>query len=441
MTKNNNLLTRHEELRLDYLHKNIHYLNDKERRELDYLLAKRDSGYVPQDVQPSRKVVPKAPERVQVADDSYDSASSEDDFLLPEYPSSRSRKERLRKQAKAPKPEPIPAPKSPKPRPARKRNWFKRISLGILTLFAVTIVGMIFMFIKGVNSVEQKPVPEVFNGVDTANGTNILILGTDGRAGETSGETRTDSIMVLNVNNSDNTVKLVSFMRDILVDIEGYDYKLNTAYSLGEQEDQQGAEEVRIALKNNFDIDIKYYAMIDFSTFTQTVDTMFPEGVEINAQFSTVNGEVVSAVDVPDDLGFASGGSPYQTIQVGPQRMDGKTLLNYARFRSDDEGDFGRTRRQQEVLAALISQAKNPMKLFSGAEALGQVYAMTPTTVPQSFMWLQGTGILLDAAKGIERSTVPEIYDWVEDYDIYGGLGLRIDFAKYQDQLAQLGLR
>ncbi|WP_193435590.1 LCP family protein, partial [Streptococcus suis] len=91
--------------------------------------------------------------------------------------------------------------------------------------------------------VSEKPVAEVFNGVDTSNGTNILILGTDGRVGESSGETRTDTIMVLNVNNTDNKIKLVSFMRDTLVDIEGYEYKLNTAYTLGEQDNQQGAEE------------------------------------------------------------------------------------------------------------------------------------------------------------------------------------------------------
>ncbi|MGQ7409870.1 LCP family protein, partial [Streptococcus suis] len=95
------------------------------------------------------------------------------------------------------------------------------------------IVAMGYSFFKGMNSVSEKPVAEVFNGVDTSNGTNILILGTDGRVGESSGETRTDTIMVLNVNNTDNKIKLVSFMRDTLVDIEGYEYKLNTAYTLG----------------------------------------------------------------------------------------------------------------------------------------------------------------------------------------------------------------
>lgn len=291
------------------------------------------------------------------------------------------------------------------------------------------------------NSVTERPVPEVFNGVDTANGTNILILGTDGRVGESSDETRTDTIMVLNVNNKDKKVKLVSFMRDTLVNIEGYEYKLNAAYTLGEQDNRQGAEEVRKALKNNFGIDIKYYAMVDFATFATTIDTLFPEGVSIDAQFSTVNGEVVKSVEVPNDLQLEKNAPAYQTIQVGLQRMDGKTLLNYARYRSDDEGDFGRTKRQQQVLSAVMTQAKNPMKLFSGIEAIGKVVAMTPTTVPQSFMWLQGPGIILDAANGVERMTIPENGDWIDDYDMYGGMALRVDFEKYKRRLAELGLR
>ncbi|HEM5075228.1 TPA: LCP family protein [Streptococcus suis] len=440
MNKNNNILTHHEQLRLDYLQKNIHYLNDKESRELDYLLYKkelRERHGSPR--QSLRGFTPTA-----YADDFEEDYFEEDDEqegLLPRYPERKSRKTRQAKPQRFQSPRIEPKAKVPKPKKARKKGGFKRFIGFVLLAIALVIVAMGYNFFKGMNSVSEKPVAEVFNGVDTSNGTNILILGTDGRVGESSGETRTDTIMVLNVNNTDNKVKLVSFMRDTLVDIEGYEYKLNTAYTLGEQDNQQGAEEVRKVLKNNFDIDIKYYAMVDFATFATTIDTLFPEGVTIDAQFSTINGEVVSSVEVPNDLQLEENAPAYQTIQVGVQQMDGKTLLNYARYRSDDEGDFGRTRRQQEVLSAVMTQVKNPMKLFSGSEAIGKVVAMTPTTVPQSFMWLQGPGLLLDVANGIERVTIPEYGDWIDDYDMYGGMALRVDFEKYQQRLAELGLR
>ena len=37
-------------------------------------------------------------------------------------------------------------------------------------------------------------------------------------------------------------------------------------------------------------------------------------------------------------------------IAKGTQRMDGHVLLQYARFRMDEEGDFGRVREQQQVM-------------------------------------------------------------------------------------------
>ncbi|HFI0270881.1 TPA: LCP family protein [Streptococcus suis] len=439
MRKNNSVLTHHEELRLDYLQKNIHYLNEKEIRELEYLQYKkelRERHTVPQQAK-SRQT---APSYENDFESEYIDDDIEQEALLPQYPD---RKSRVKKQPKKRiQPEKIESQGQVKKlKKPRKRGRLKRIFFYLILALLFIIGAMGFNFFKGMNSVSEKPVAEVFNGVKTSDGTNILILGTDGRIGESSDETRTDTIMVLNVNNKDNKVKLVSFMRDTLVDIDGYEYKLNNAYTLGEQDNQQGAEQVRKTLKDNFDIDIQYYAMVDFASFATTIDTLFPEGVTIDAQFSTIDGEVVSSVEVPNDLGLEENAPAYQTIQVGVQQMDGKTLLNYARYRYDDEGDYGRTRRQQQVLSAIMSQAKNPMKLFSGSEAIGKVVAMTPTTVPQSFMWLQGPGIVLDAANGIERMTIPENGDWIDDYDMFGGMALRIDFDKYQQRLAELGLR
>ncbi|HFI0240252.1 TPA: LCP family protein [Streptococcus suis] len=425
-------LTHHEELRLDYLQKNIHYLNEIEKQELEYLRYKKEIR------SRRRGSILSASHSEEKLENLLFGDRESDDGQVSEVLYSTSRRSRSKRNRE--KNDASNSNHSMSGSSGRKWGLKRIVSLLLLAVsLIVLLIG--FNFFKGMNSVSEKPVAEVFNGVDTLNGTNILILGTDGRTGQTTDETRTDTIMVLNVNNSDNKLKLVSFMRDTLVTIGGYDYKINAAYSLGEQNNQQGAENVRQILKENFDIDIKYYAMIDFSTFATTIDTLFPEGVEIDAQFSTIDGETVSSVEVPNDIGFGDQSTPYQTIQVGRQRMNGQTLLNYARYRSDDEGDFGRTRRQQEVLSAVMTQAKNPMKLFSGAEAIGKIIAMTPTTVPQTFMFTQGMGIASDAANGIDRLTIPENGDWIDDYDLYGGMALRIDFEKYQQRLAELGLR
>ena len=438
MSNESNFLSHHERKRLEYLYSNFHYLNEREQLEYNYLLQKSQGAY--EETEPLQQPEVTASEEVQ-------KEVSEPIGDLPVY---QSRSQKSKKKAIA--------GTSDTPKKPRRKIRVKRILKWVALFFLLIIGGMVFMFIKGLNSKPTGPdakpaVVEEFNGKKSRDGVNILILGTDGRIGEKSDETRTDSIMVVNVNNKDGKIKMVSFMRDTLVHIDGvsqqtdpdypdyYDQKLNAAFTIGEQNNNQGAELVRQMLKDNFDIDIQYYAMVDFKTFATAIDTLFPNGVEMNAQFSTVDGEKVSEVEVPDDLNMKDGVVPQQTIKVGKQRMDGRTLLNYSRFRKDDEGDFGRTRRQQEVMSAIMHQIKDPTKLFTGSEALGKVFAMTSTNVPFSFLLTNGLGLVGSAGKGIERVTIPENGDWVDAYDMYGGQGLLVDFDAYKKKLYQMGLR
>lgn len=435
-----NPLTHHEKLRYDYLLKNIHYLNEKEKREFDFLHAKLEGQ------KDSAEVFNPETKEQLLSDSGID---------LPTY-ANRSRSSRRSSGAQLE----TKVPKAMKPK--KKRGFrFKRLFAWLGMLLLCVAVGMIVMFLKGFQSANpnssngskdaKAAQVEVFHGQGTKDGVNILIMGTDGRIGQNSAETRTDSIMVLNVGGSDKKIKLVSFMRDNLVYIDGYsqvingreqsDNKLNVAYELGEQEGQKGAEMVRQVLKDNFDLDIKYYALVDFEAFATAIDTLFPDGVTIDAQFSTLYGRPLTEATVGDDLHATETESPTQTIKVGKQQMNGSTLLNYARFRDDDEGDYGRTKRQQQVLTAVLQQLKDPTKLFTGSEALGKVFGMTSTNVPYSFLLTNGLSFLDGAQNGIERLTVPELGDWVDAYDVYGGLALQVDQNKYQTKLAQMGMR
>ena len=418
-------LSHHEQLRYDYLFKNIHYLNDREKREFDYLKRKMD-GELPSNER--EKNLGK-------------------DIGIPQY-SNQSRSNRHQK-----------IPSLPKVKKKKPRRFFKRVLIWLLLLITCVAAGMIIMFLRGFQSATtsnksadaKAAQVEVFNGQDTKDGVNILVMGTDGRIGQNSAETRTDTIMVLNVSGSDKKIKLVSFMRDNLVYIDSYsqivngkkqrDNKLNVAYELGEQEGQKGAEMVRKVLKDNFDLDIKYYALVDFQAFATAIDTLFPDGVTIDAQFSTLNGQPLTEATVGDDLHATETESPTQTIRAGKQQMNGSTLLNYARFRDDDEGDYGRTKRQQQVMSAVLEQIKDPTKLFTGSEALGKVFGMTSTNLPYSFLLTNGLSVIEGAQNGIERLTVPELGDWVDAYDVYGGQGLLVDQNKYQTKLAQMGMR
>ncbi|WP_425262084.1 LCP family protein [Streptococcus castoreus] len=481
-------MSHHEELRYFYLLRNLSYLSENEKREFAFLKSKMETAGT---YSFSRQTENRQPNFYQnkdhyqtlpvkdVKEECYLSEPQVGPSGLPLYPKEERRSKRhdlVTRRASVPQQPfydqrysdqfyendvhqeeidvPQPTLKSPK-RHRKQKSRLKRflVSFGVLLLLLISGLG--FMFVKGVfdvstNKANYKPaVSQVFNGKATKDGTNILVLGSDQRVTQGSTEARTDTIMVVNVGNKDKKIKMVSFMRDTLVNIPGYSYndkdsydlKLNASFNLGEQKNHQGAEFVRQTLKHNFDIDIKYYVMVDFETFAEAIDTLFPNGVKIDAKFATVGGVAVDSVAVPDDLRMKDGVVPNQTIEVGEQRMDGRTLLNYARFRKDDEGDFGRTVRQQQVMSAVMSQIKDPTKLFTGSAAIGKIYALTSTNVSFPFLIQNGVSILGNGKNGVEHVTIPENGDWVDEYDMYGGQALYIDFAKYKKRLSKLGLR
>ncbi|WYJ99605.1 hypothetical protein A5821_000682 [Enterococcus sp. 7F3_DIV0205] len=291
--------------------------------------------------------------------------------------------------------------KPKKPKIKRRFSWPKRIVL----FFVLLIVLAVGFFFKGKSYAENdnslpKEAIETFNGVKSANGANnILILGSDTR-GEDAG--RADTIMVLQLDGPSKKPKLISFMRDTFVDIPGYDdNKINAAYALG------GADLVRQTLAENFNIQTKYYAKVDFQSFEKIIDSMFPSGVKIDAE-KDLN---LDGVD----------------IAKGSQKMDGHTLLQYSRFRKDEEGDFGRVRRQQQVMTAVMGQLKNPLALLRTPESLGRLVGYMSTDVPTTFMLQNGPSLMLKGGSGIERLTIPVEGSW-SNLDIdYAGSVLQID--------------
>lgn len=295
-------------------------------------------------------------------------------------------------------------PKNPyEQKPKKKRSW-KRILVMILVAllgYSVIAFGVGNIAAKTDSSMPKMETQE-FNGAASENGSkNILLLGSDTRD-NISG--RSDSMMVLQVDGRGKP-KLVSFMRDMYVNIPGVDEnKLNAAYAYG------GADLVRQTLKENFGIDCRYYAMVDFQTFEKGVDALFPRGVQIDAEK-----DMSAYIDEP--------------ITKGPQRMNGHTLLNYARFRMDEEGDFGRVRRQQQVMQAVFGQLKNPLVLLRGPYAAGKIWGYLSTDMPNTFV----LGNLFNFAKavgGIERLTLPVDGSWSYIDTANAGSALAVDTAQ-----------
>ncbi|MBD1380724.1 LCP family protein [Metabacillus arenae] len=221
---------------------------------------------------------------------------------------------------------------------SRKKKKFKRKILLLMSLIMLFVLGGFgYAFIQYKSGVAQtagessiKSVEYEFNGKKDENGnTNILVLGSDSRGEDRA---RTDTIMIAQYNEESKQPKLVSIMRDSFVDIPGHGKnKINAAFAIG------GPELLRKTIKENFDIDIQHYAIVDFKGFESLVDTAFPGGVEID-----VENRMSQKIGV--------------TIEPGKQKLDGKHLLGYVRFRHDAQSDFGRVQRQQKVMQVLINK-------------------------------------------------------------------------------------
>ena len=231
---------------------------------------------------------------------------------------------------------------------------------------------------------------------------NILLIGSDSR-GEDQG--RSDSLMIAHYNSKTGTPKLVSLMRDTYVNIPGFGYnKLNAAYSFG------GAELVKETVNNNFGVPIHYYAIVNFESFPKIIDTLFPNGLEVDAE-----------KDLDLDGTF---------IKQGPQRMNGIEVLQYSRFRKDDESDFGRVRRQQQVMNDILQQTLDMRNILNLPLALGKVQGYTTTNLPSSFYLTVSKDLLFGKLKPLEKMTIPVDGSWWDGYYEDAGSVLEIDEAE-----------
>ncbi|GAB5492851.1 MAG: hypothetical protein Phog2KO_30660 [Phototrophicaceae bacterium] len=176
---------------------------------------------------------------------------------------------------------------------------------------------------------------------------NILLMGIDEREGfDNENAYRTDTMMVLHIDPVRRTAGVISFPRDLYVDIPNYGQnRLNRANYIGDLNfypDNQGPGLLMETLNSNFGIRIDYYVMINFTVFETVVDRIAPNGIEICVD------QYINDPTYPD-AGF---GTIHVEFQVGCQNLTGERLLQYARTRKTEGGDIDRTERQQEVIEA-----------------------------------------------------------------------------------------
>nr|WP_138493241.1 LCP family protein [Paenibacillus pinistramenti] len=193
---------------------------------------------------------------------------------------------------------------------------------------------------------------------------SMLLLGTDYRP--ETGTHLSDVIMVIAMNPQTKSATVVSLPRDTRVSMDGYKTnKINAFYpnflAAEKKSGESAEEEMKTMMSKFFDLDIDYVTVLNFQGFREVVDAL--DGVDVNVDKDMCYKDTADGTDI--------------NLKQGEQHLDGKQALDYVRYRksncspkTDASDDFDRNRRQNEVLHALIDQAKSLNGVLGASKAI-----------------------------------------------------------------------
>jgi LCP family protein required for cell wall assembly len=251
-----------------------------------------------------------------------------------------------------------------------RHKWL--ISLILFVFLAVTATaGALAYWLGEVQSARVRPnsspvispksekVEEAERFITLPNKLNIMLLGVDERPKE-GDPGRSDTLLVMMVDTLTREVSLVSVPRDTRVRIKGLGWdKINHAFAAG------GAALTQQTTENFLGIPIDYYAKVDLQSFGRVVDAM--GGVTIDVE------ERMQYEDTWDNFVI--------DLKPGLQRLDGRTALQYVRYR-DEEGDIGRIRRQQKFIKAVLAEMNTLAGIMKLPGIAREVFASLDTNMP-----------------------------------------------------------
>lgn len=238
---------------------------------------------------------------------------------------------------------------------------------------------------------------------------NIVVMGCDIREGDRG---RSDTLFVVMMEPGNKGASLLSIPRDTRVKIDGHGWdKINAAFAYG------GHQLTRDTTQQLLGIKLDNYVVIDFQGFKDLVDVI--GGVDINV------GKRMYYYD------------PYADFQIdlrpGVQHLDGKTAMQYVRYR-DEEGDIGRIRRQQKFIMAVYKQitSKNIITRIPGVTK--QIMSMIKTDLSVTEMAELGKALHDMMGKdGLKMAMVPGTPRYID------GVSYWIpDIPKMREQMARM---
>ncbi len=300
---------------------------------------------------------------------------------------------------------------------SKKRKKLKIALISVLTALAAILVALVVAitailgeFDYNYNELDATNSELGFNEFIDKQIINVALFGVDTRNTQ-SMTGNTDSIMILSANTKTKEIKLISIMRDSLVEInhEGNTTfkKINSAYGKG------GPELAIKTINQNFGLDISDYATVNFFGMADLIDVV--GGIEVEL----TPGEVVPVTagdyalnetirSICAELGEDP--TPYYILKPGKHHLNGIQATAYSRIRYVSNiwgsiNDQGRTERQRYVLSQLFEKVKGLKK----TKYLDLIKAMMPfveTSLSVDEIFNLAVKIMLNSPT-MEQSRIP----------------------------------
>jgi LCP family protein required for cell wall assembly len=176
---------------------------------------------------------------------------------------------------------------------------------------------------------------------------NILVLGID-NWGELGRTWRTDTIMVLAIDRKTNQIGIVSIPRDLYVDLPGFGKeRINAAHVVGEKRNYPGGGTAlaQRVVEEAVGIPTQHYAILRREGLEKLVDALGGVTVTLDCPLYEARSDHTSPTGIRT-----------LTLPAGKVFLDGPTAMEFVTFRYV-ESDFGRVRRQQQLIWAIRDRA------------------------------------------------------------------------------------
>ncbi len=246
------------------------------------------------------------------------------------------------------------------PRPRKNNSPFGKILALMILIFLGTLLGIVLLSTnrENIDKVlgQNTFLTKILDKISLGNGSkksefsfpfgpkrrNILLLGVDSNGADADlwVGTRTDTIILLNIDPRTKTVNALTIPRDSKVYLPNNmgTQKINAAHAIG------GIKMTVKTIEDTLGVKIDRYIMLHDEGVRAIVDAL--GGVDIY---------------VEKDMHYNDySGKLHINLKQGQQKLTKDNVVEYLRFRHDALGDIGRTRRQQWFLRGLLSDLKKP---------------------------------------------------------------------------------